>query len=533
MTITEKTLPIETHIPKERVSSKKDIDIVHNNNDQKDLSTYSKILAIYSRDPDTNEYFCIEEKQKCKFSENWTKFAHVYMTSKRNISNLNDNIQEFIVEKQLANPFTNDMDVSIKVSEYQRDDEQQIRGCIATIENENEFNDWFIYHILDQCRIGNNEIPINVDPNIAYEELFADFFAANLKNTIVDDEWEKCGRKYFIDRVKYFTDRYLKIECILPAFPCKSSNWDKVYGMIPDKGEELALRRLIQATKDVVEVYPPGMKIWIVSDGHVFSDCIGVDDDIVDNYTEHLHQLYEKVKTPGHDAIGFCGLKDLFFTGIASEQFDPTWVEEVEVPHYTGTAICPVSDVSRQILMKGCDTDDGRLRKQIGIDGHPRLHLYRGFSRFMMEDLTLLPFFAKSSRKGFKKIISKVAFNMIKRNDAYSNLVELLFPHHLRISIHAHTNSGPKYGIKVISTDQCRIVKTLDNIEEPTFEDLLHIPTPWHNCVVKVIDSEKEQYYLTKSKVIQDALKNGTYRGEWKETCISSGEGGHFVIYKE
>lgn len=316
---------------------------------------------------------------------------------------------------------------------------------------------------------------------------------------------------------------------MLPAFPCKSSNFDKVGGLVPDKGEELALRRLIKATQDAAKIYPPGMKVWIVSDGHVFSDCIGVDDDIVSTYTAQLHQLYEKVKIPGVDAIGFCGLNDLFFGGAAASNFNFKFIEEVKLNHYTGTQICSVSDVSRAIMMKGCDTDDGRLRKQISIDGHPRLHLYRGFSRFMMEDLSRLPFFKDTSRKGFKKIISKIAFNMIRRNDAYSNLVELIFPHHMRLSIHAHTNSGPKFGIKVISPEQCHTVKSLEDIEEPKFEDLLHIPTPWHNCVVKI---DGKRYVLTKSSIVREALENGSYEGEWIETSLESGEGGHFVITK-
>lgn len=124
-----------------------------------------------------------------------------------------------------------------------------------------------------------------------------------------------------------------------------------------------------------------------------------------------------------------------------------------------------------------------------------------------------------------------IAFNMIKRNDAYSNLVELIFPHHLRISIHAHTNSGPKFGIKVISNEQCSIVSSLEDLDEPKFEDFLHIPTPWHNCVVKVED-EKEKYFLTKSKVVKEALEKGMYDGVWKDTRFDIGEGGHFVIKK-
>ncbi|CAI1853507.1 hypothetical protein SEUBUCD646_0B05090 [Saccharomyces eubayanus] len=505
----------------------KDIIIPHNG---PDLSTYSKFLALYCRSDKNDDFYSLEEKQNCKFGEQWSTFVDTITGLDCSGSEVSGRITERILPSSLANKFTNNLGVAIKVSEYTRDDECQIRGCVTTIENENMFNNWFIYHILDQSRLSLSEHPI-VAKEVKYHELFADFFAKNLKNTIVNDQWNFGGRDYFVERARYFTDRYLRIECILPAFPCKSSNEQKVYGSVPDKGEELALKRLIKATEDLADIYPPGMKIWIVSDGHVFSDCIGVDDDVVTTYTTKLHELYKRVAIPGVDAIGFCGLNELFFSGAAGDIFNPDWVSDTEVAHYTGTQICSKSDLSRQILMKGCDTDAGRLKKQIAIQDHPRLHLYRGFSRFMMEDLSLLTHFQTFSRKKFKKTISKIAFNMIKRNDAYSNLVELIFPHHLRISIHAHTNSGPKFGIKVISNDQCSIVSSLEDLEEPEFEDFLHIPTPWHNCVVKVED-EKEKYFLTKSKVIKDALEKGMYDGEWKDTRFDNGEGGHFVIKK-
>lgn len=493
-----------------------------------DLSTYSKFLALYTRDPENAAYHSIEEKQGCRIKDQWSELIRYIRKMEPVEASINENVVEFNIPASVADQFTNSLGLPIKVSEYTKENESQIRGCVTTIEAENGFNDWFIFHILDQSRLNLSEkLPISSQD--MYHEKFADFFEENLKNTIVDDQWEAGGRDYFIERVRYFTDRNLKIECVLPAFPCKSSNVDKVGGQIPDKGEEFALIRLIKATQDAAEIYPPGMKIWIVSDGHVFSDCIGVDDDIVSSYTAKLHQLYEKVRIPGVEAIGFCGLNDLFFGGAAASKFDFKFIEDVKLNHYTGTQICSVSDVSRAIMMKGCDTDDGRLRKQIGIDGHPRLHLYRGFSRFMMEDLSRLPFFKDSSKKGFKKIISKIAFNMIKRNDAYSNLVELIFPHHMRLSIHAHTNSGPKFGIKVISPDQCQTVRSFEDIEEPTYEDLLHIPTPWHNCVVKI---NGKRYVLTKASIVKEALEKGTYRGEWVDTCLESGEGGHFVIKK-
>ncbi|AMD21687.1 HFL169Cp [Eremothecium sinecaudum] len=502
----------------------KDVNIPHGSDD---MSTYSKFLTIYSRCPETYMLYNAEVKQNTNFDTKWDEFAAVLKNTK-GVKNSNC-IVEYMIPSSEAEKFIGISGVAIKVSEYVKDGEEQVRGAVTTVENENEFNDWFIWHILDQARLDNSALPkrnIAVTEGKDYAKMVTDFFASELKNAIKEDEWGLGGYEYFMNRVKYYTDRNARIEAVLPAFPCKSSNMQKVNGKLPDKGEEFALRTLLKFAEDVCAFYPPGMKVWIVSDGHVFSDCIGVDDDEVDNFTANLHKLYKGIAKKDNNMIGFYGLKDVFFNGAAAGKFDTNWVSDVEVDHYCGTKICPDSELCRKILIKGCDTDDGRLRKQIEIPDHPRLHLYRGFSRFMAEDLCLLPFFQNVSRKYFKKAVCKVAFNMIKRNDAYSNLVELVFPHHLRLSIHAHTNAGPKFGVKVVSPKICKTVKSLDSDDVPTFDDLLHIPTPWHNCVVRIGDD----YYLAKNKVVTDALESGRYKGEWKEGDISRGEGGHWVI---
>lgn len=502
-----------------------DIEISHGKT-KDDMSTYSKFLCLYTRHPETYELYCIQDKQSCQFTENWDSIVSLL---KRHPAKVNSHgVRELLISAEESNAMTPFDDIGIKVSEFQLANEKQVRGVITTVENENKFNDWFIYHILGKLEVGYSCEPI-VENTMDYAELFTQYFEDNLKNAIEDDEWVSMkGREYFKERVEYFTNRYKRIECILPAFPCKSTNLNKVHGPIPDKGEELAFANLIKATKDVGKFYPPGLKVWIVSDGHVFSDCIGTDDDVVDSYTAHLHALYESIAEPGVDAIGFKGLKDLFFEGETAESFNSEWIDEIELPHYTGTKIAPDSELCRKILMKGCDTENGRLKKQLNIPEHPRLHLFRGFSKFMSEDLCLLPYFDGMSKKGFKKIVAKVAFEMIKRNDAYSNLVELVFPHHLRLSIHAHTNSGPKFGIKIISNSQCKTIKSLDCEEEPIFDDLLHIPTPWHNCVIKLEDTER--FYLTKSKVVMDAISNGSYIGEWVKTDVNTGIGGHYLL---
>lgn len=58
----------------------------------------------------------------------------------------------------------------------------------------------------------------------------------------------------------------------LPAFPFKSPNSvSKVLGNLPDKAEEFALARLNGLCQAIGDVYTPGAKLTIISDGLVYN----------------------------------------------------------------------------------------------------------------------------------------------------------------------------------------------------------------------------------------------------------------------
>lgn len=133
------------------------------------------------------------------------------------------------------------------------------------------FELWMIELILSTSKIFNTK-----QKNINYEKytsIMTEKYEKEFKNNSLFDEWEKQGISNFKMTVNHFTSRWETINVILPGFPCKSSNLQKVSGASPDKGEELALTRIIEFVKSINKIYPPGMVFWIVSDGHVFSDC--------------------------------------------------------------------------------------------------------------------------------------------------------------------------------------------------------------------------------------------------------------------
>ncbi|KAL0943934.1 pyoverdine dityrosine biosynthesis protein [Colletotrichum truncatum] len=351
---------------------------------------------------------------------------------------------------------------------------------------------------------------------LAVTEQIVNLFDSFLRYQGKDDQWEACGRAYFTDRVQHFTAQQAPIELCLPAFPCKSSNTNKVLGKAPDRGEQLALERLHSFVEQVEEIYKPGAKLWIISDGHVFSDCIGVDDADVDAYGEQLKEMNDAVglRRGNTERVGFKSLVDLFELTETNTEIAEL-ATELNIPsiaHHVQTGHTVEAELSRQILMAGCQPQESAVKAKIKSQNPAILALYRGFSRFMLEDLELHPFTQKMTRTQQKKLSTKVAFEMIMRNQAYSNLVELLFPNYVRLSIHAHNNAGPKFGIQLFDPAVVRVVEGLSPDGVPmASRDLLHIPTPWHNCVVEI---EGSPYLLvTKSNIPQTALETGAMTG--------------------
>lgn len=162
----------------------------------------------------------------------------------------------------------------IIVFQVKLQNESQTRGLIYRGSTVSSFDLWFINHVLARSALGISQSTI-VDPTISskHTKAVTELFEQELRNVTVHDEWFKSGKLFFMKTVDFFTSRLLKIEACLPAFPCKSHNTSKVAGVLPDKGEELALRQLASFVEMVNKVYAPGIKIWIISDGHVFSDC--------------------------------------------------------------------------------------------------------------------------------------------------------------------------------------------------------------------------------------------------------------------
>ena len=80
------------------------------------------------------------------------------------------------------------------------------------------------------------------------------------------------GTPKFLSVIDHFVMAGKRVDMCLPAFPFKSANKVyKVFGILPDKAEELAMERLNTMCARIAEVYAPGSKLTIISDGLVYN----------------------------------------------------------------------------------------------------------------------------------------------------------------------------------------------------------------------------------------------------------------------
>ena len=145
--------------------------------------------------------------------------------------------------------------------------------------------------------------------------------------------------------------------------------------------------------------------------------AVGVDDDVVDIYGEKLKEMKRGVLENAIDnsSIEFLSLWDIFFANSeVTNLFSREWIKNVDVPHVVTTGLTEEAELCRQLLMSTCSIDPNVLNDLIKGGDQSLVALYRGFARFMLEDLAFHPDCAGKSTSQRKKLSTKVAAEMIK-----------------------------------------------------------------------------------------------------------------------
>lgn len=255
---------------------------------------------------------------------------------------------------------------------------------------------------------------------------------ASVRHEHDEREYRSCFADQ-ISQINEFTARGLPVVFTLPAFPCKSPNRRKVFGHLPDMGELLSLRFMDGLCKEIGEIYQPGARVLICSDGHVFGDLIRVPDKHIDEYADTLRQM---IVWGGLDSLDTFSLADVF--------------GELDY------------DEKRRLLVAEFAEPEESLREEVRAGG-PLLDLYRGITRFLTEDAGDFA----GTRSALQRESRQRAYGVIRRSRAWSGLIADYHPRQVRLSIHPQPCKFDKLGIMLLGADDTWL-------------------TPWHSVAVEL-----------------------------------------------
>lgn len=222
---------------------------------------------------------------------------------------------------------------------------------------------------------------------------------------------------------------------LLPAFPAKSPSPQKTSGAEVDMGEVLALQNLESLCSDLQAVTGLEVKLMICSDGRVFSDVVGVSDELIDRYNQGVRQIIREFSLHSLDIFT---MDDLY------PDARPNELREILDAGYSRN----VDDVRALVL------ENENYRK-----------LFNGMHRFLLEDELALN--QIDSKNKISKQTKDRTYELMRRSDAWSELLNRHFADALRLSIHPYPVGHEKFGIKLV-------------------EGSNKWATPWHNVVLKI-----------------------------------------------
>ncbi len=248
-----------------------------------------------------------------------------------------------------------------------------------------------------------------------------------------------------------------KLIFILPAFPAKSPSPHKTCGILPDLGEVLALQNLNHMCGEITGSYGPGAEVVICSDGRVFSDVVGVPDEHITAYAE------------GIDAI----IKEFHLTHLKTFAMDDLH------PGKEG-------DELRAELLKSFSVTTEEVREKAKMNPA----LFNGLHKFMVEDQSGLSTISKNQ---LSKLMKEKTYELMKRSDAWSGLLESYFPDSLRLSIHPYPLAHEKFGVKLVTSSE-------------------KWATPWHNVTVK---SDQGFILMHKSRALELGARESKLGGKY------------------
>lgn len=228
---------------------------------------------------------------------------------------------------------------------------------------------------------------------------------------------------------------------LLPSFPGKSPNPEKVLGYLPDYAEKLAIAFLQRLCLEIKQFYQPGIKIILCSDGRVFSDVVGMQEKHITAYKAELKRLIHTFNLVDLSIISL----DDFYRRLSFSEMRSKMMKD-----YSESL-----EAIKSKIRRGAKANASDEARQANI-------LYRGITRFLYEDSVYSE--QEKSNSALQKEARINAYEVIRRSNAWSNLIEKMYPLAVRLSIHPQSCGSKKLGIRLVENENWM--------------------TPWHGVAV-------------------------------------------------
>ena len=253
-----------------------------------------------------------------------------------------------------------------------------------------------------------------------------------------------CNKCSFIHlpKIIFAVKKNQPVSFVLPAFPGKSPNLQKVLGHLPDYAERLSLHFLESLCQRIKKYYSPGIKIILCSDGRVFSDVVGMKENHVSSYQIELDRLIIDMSLSDISTFNL----DNFYNDLSFEEMR----DELMLSY--GKSL----DFLKNKVRRGAKP----LASQ---DERESNRMYCGITRFLFEDASYQG--QNKSRSAIQKESRAKAYEVIRRSNAWSELIAERFPDATRLSIHPQACGAKKLGIRLIGNENWM--------------------TPWHGVAVE------------------------------------------------
>lgn len=261
-------------------------------------------------------------------------------------------------------------------------------------------------------------------------------------NPCVSLNCQKCSSPH-LSKIISAVQNFQQVTFVLPAFPGKSPNPAKILGPLPDLAERLSLKFLGNLCQRIKEYYAPGIKIILCSDGRVFSDVVGIKESNVTAYQIELNRLIEEMS-----------LKEISTFNLDDFYEDLNFIQmRDELMKRFGRSL----DFVKHKIRSGADQSSSAEELEAN-------RMYRGITRFLFEDSIHSQ--QTKSRSSIQRESRFKAYEVIRRSNAWSDLIEERFPDAVRLSIHPQSCGSKKLGIRLISNESWM--------------------TPWHGVAVEI-----------------------------------------------